>query len=622
MLFSMKRIYKYILFGACVLSLPSCKDDYLELTPPLLVKEEQVWNDPLLITNLLANLYDRLPLNASITNTGEFHALDEASWSGNNDGGNTITSYGFDRWRLWDYNLIREINIGIENIDKYSTKLTEVQKKEFKAEFRFLRAFTYFEHVKRMGGVPIITSVLSFNLGEDPTLLQQPRAKEADVYDYIASELDAIKNELGNASLSVPSNTRATKYTALALKSRAMLYAASIAKYNSALTPGLVTPGGEVGIPASRADEYYAKSLEASEELITTGVFSLYRGNSNLGENFFEAITKKSGNREVIWARDFLTAKDKRHSFAYDNIARGIREDNLSSSNITPVLNLVEDYEYVDGSEGDLRNRTADNSDYIYYDNLQDIFANKDARLYGTVIFPGSPFKGSVVQIQAGVKVWNGTSFGNVEGNLGSVYTDGKLLTGSSGPHKTLTEVSNTGFYMRKFVDSGDKTSTRGIRSDVWWVRFRYAEVLLNASEAALELGLMPTALKYVNQIRARAGFTSDLTTLTLARLQNERRVELAFEDHRIWDLKRWRIAHQVWNGDVNNPNATLWALYPYRIVRPGHPTHDKYVFDKIKAPRVPGTVARNFRQEGNYYATIDQTVLNNNPKLVRNPGQ
>jgi len=619
----MKSIYKYLIFGASLFSVAGCGDDYLEQDPPNLIKEEQVWNNPTLITSLLANLYDRLPNNVSVANTGEYHVFDEASWSGQNAGGNTTTTYGFDRWRLWDYNLIREINLGIENIDKYSDRLTEEQKTQFNAEFRFLRAMVYFEHVKRMGGVPLVLETKSYNFSGDPTYLQQPRAKEAEVYDFIASEVDAIKNNLGNIAGSTVSVTRANKYTALALKSRAMLYAASIAKYNNQFTPSLVTPGGEVGIPASRANEYYQKSLEASEEIINSGVYALYKNNANLGENFFEAITKKQNNREVIWVRDFLVAKDKRHSFAYDNIPRGIREDNLSSSNITPVLGLVEDFEYLDGSSGELKNRTADNSDYIYYDDPEDIFANKDARLYGTVIYPGAPFKGSEVQIQAGVKVWTGSGYNTIEGNLGSVYSDGKILTGSSGPQRSEVEVTNTGFYMRKFLDPAPGSSTRGIRSDIWWIRFRYGEILLNASEAAFELGQTDKALNYVNQVRERAGFgPNSLTSLTLARLQNERRVELAFEDHRLWDVRRWRIGHQIWNGDVNNPDATLWALYPYRVVRPGHPTHDKYVFDKLKAPRVPDNVARTFRQEGNYYTTIDQGVLNNNPQLVRNPGQ
>ncbi|RZK87783.1 MAG: RagB/SusD family nutrient uptake outer membrane protein, partial [Hymenobacter sp.] len=157
-------------------------------------------------------------------------------------------------------------------------------------------------------------------------------------------------------------------------------------------------------------------------------------------------------------------------------------------------------------------------------------------------------------------------------------------------------------------------------RSDVWWVRFRLAEILLTASEAALELGQTADALTYVNRVRERAGFgANSLTTLTLTRLQNERRVELAFEDHRLWDAKRWRIAHQIWNGDNNNYSANAYVLFPYRVVRPGSPLDGKYVFEKRVSPRY--RPARNF-QPFNYYTYIDGNVLNNNPKIVRNPYQ
>ena len=284
------------------------------------------------------------------------------------------------------------------------------------------------------------------------------------------------------------------------------------------------------------------------------------------------------------------------------------------------MLNLVEDYEYLDGTSGEIKTRNATDTDYLYYDNLNGPFANRDARLYGTVIYPGTSFKGQEVQIQAGVAVWNGSSYQFVEGNtLGSLHTDGKLLTGSSGPQRSQTEVSNTGFYLRKYIDPGALTSTRGIRSDMWWVRFRLGEVLLNAAEAAFELGQSAQALTYVNRLRERAGFPAgSLTTLTLPRLQNERRVELAFEDHRVWDLKRWRIAHEVWNGNPANPDAVMYALYPYRVVRPGDATRDgKYIFVRLVAPRFR---APRLFQLGNYYSSIDQAVLNNNPKIVRNP--
>jgi hypothetical protein len=383
----------------------------------------------------------------------------------------------------------------------------------------------------------------------------------------------------------------------------------------------IATPGGEVGIPAAKATEYFTKSLEASKEIISSGTFALYKSNADLGENFFDAITKKANNKEVIFAQDFSLAKDKRHLFTYENIARNVREDNLSSSNVTPILNLVEDFEYLDGTPGILKNRTADNSDYIYYDKPQDIFANKDARLYGTVVYPGTSFRGLPVEIQAGVKVWTGSGYNTVEsGQLATNYTDGKLLTGASGPHRSITEVSNSGFYLRKYIDPAPMASTRGIRSEMWWIRFRYAEILLNAAEAAMELNMMSEAVGYVNQVRERAGFgPNSLTTLTTARIRNERRVELAFEDHRVWDLKRWRIAHELWNGNASTTSAIPMALYPYRVVRPGHPTHDKYVYDKLRAPRF--RAPRNF-QLNNYYSAIPQGTLDNNPLIVRNPFQ
>ena len=369
---------------------------------------------------------------------------------------------------------------------------------------------------------------------------------------------------------------------------------------------------------ASLANSYYQKSLDAAKEVMA-GPFALYKSNPNLGENFYEAITRKNANSEVIWVKDFLVAKDYRHGFTYDNIARGIREDNLSSSATTPILNLVEAFEYLDGSSGELKTRNAANTDYIYYDNLSGPFQNKDARLYGTVIYPGTTFKGQEVQIQAGVKVWNAASnsYTNIEGGLGSVYTDGKLQTGSSGPQPSQQDVTNSGFYLRKYIDSGAGASTRGIRSDTWWVRFRLAEILLNASEAALELGNTADALTYVNRVRARAGFTTPLTTLTLERLQNERRVELAFEDHRVWDLKRWRIAHKVWNGSPSTPSANAYILYPYRVVRPGSAMDGKYVFDKQLSLRY--RTPRNF-QLFNYYTFLGNGIRNVNPKIVRNP--
>ena len=630
----MKSFLKYIICFFVILAVSCQKKDWLDRNSPTLLPGDQTFKDPLLIVGLLANFYDRLPSDGSLTNLvinnvtitswQKATTYDDAVWSGGGNADqeirNTFTSYASNNWTLWNFNLIRDINLALSDMETYGVTLTPTQKAQFNAEFRFLRAQNYFEMVKRMGGVPIITSVLTTDKG-DYASLQLPRNKESEVYDFIASECDSIKARIGNGT----STTRANRYTVLALKCRAMLYAGSLAKYNNALASPITLPGGEVGIPASRANEYYQKSLDAAREIIANGGYSLYNTNPSPGENFYEAITKKQGNKEVILAQDFLQSKGRTNSFSYDNIARGIREDNLGSSSIAPTLNLVESFEYTDGSAGTLKLRTADDKDYVYYDNIGDVFANKDGRLAGTVMLPGSTFKGLPVNLQAGVKVWNAATntYNTVESSVqgsNSLYTDGKLLTGSSGPIRSGLDISNTGFNLKKFIDPVPGSSNRGQQSDVWWIRYRLAEVYLNAAEAAFELGQLAEALDDINKVRARAGQKTNLSDLTMARIRNERRVELAFEDHRVWDLIRWRIAHVLWNGSASNPDANLYALYPYRVVRPGDAARDgKYVYDRIIASRFR---APRFFQITNYYSFIGQDVLNANPLIIRQPGQ
>ena len=617
----MKKIFKYLIYGAALLSAPACQDEWLERDPPNILVDEQVWNDPKLVTGLLANFYDRLPAHVStFANSAQFAAYDEAVWSGftNLNYLNNIVTYGRDAWTYWDYGLIRDINLSIEKLgEEGASSLPEEQKSQFIAELRFLRAFVYFEHVKRMGGVPLVTEQLDYDFSGDVTSLQVPRSTEAQVYDFIASELDAIMDDLGNPD----SQTRANRYTALALKSRAMLYAGSIAKYNNQLAAPITTPGGEVGIPAGRANDYYQMALDASKEILS-GPYSLYTANPNLGENFAQIFTRESGNPEVIWAKDFSAAADKRIWFTFENIPRSIREDNLGSSALSPTLNLVEDFQYLDGSSGELNTHTPD-GDYIYYEELDDIFENKDARLYGTVIYPGASFAGTEIEILAGVMVWNEAtnSYDRVEGNaLGTFYTDGGLLTGAAGPRRSDQDVSNTGFYLRKYVDPTPGASSRGIASELWWIYFRLGEIYLNAAEAAFELGRTDEALTLLHTLRARAGFEPESLTaaeLDLNTFVIERRSELAFEDHIVWDMKRWRIAHEAWDGGIDSETANLYALYPYRVVRPGSPLHNTYVYEKLKAPRFQAP--RRFLME-NYYSEIPQDVINRNPRIVRNP--
>lgn len=610
----MKKIY--IAFALLIgLTMNSCKhDDWFYRESKNTISDEQLWNDPNLITSLLANYYNRLPSLHGVFNTGGMTEIDDAMWSGTRDqNGRNDFQYGSDYGRYWDYGLIRDLNLSLENINTLGVKLTPAQKSIFIGEMRFIRAFVYFEMVKRMGGVPLVTKQLVYDFSGDPTPLQVPRAKESEVYDFIYKELEEIKADLA-ANNSI--KTRANRYTALALESRAMLYAASIAKYNSLMAAPISTPGGEVGIPASMATDYYNKSLTASKEIIA-GPYALYNENADKGANFYDMLNKKPVS-EVIFAKDFALGT-KVHRFTYDNIVKSMTEDNEASSAISPSLSLVESFNYLDGSKGTLKDKDA-NGNYITYTNPADIFANKDARLFGTVIYPGTSFKNSPVRMQAGVAVYNNGSYQlTTSAVLGANYTDGQVWTGFDGPKDDAVDVSNTGFYIRKMVSDASAASTRGTSAVNWWPWFRLGEIYLNAAEAAFELG-RPEGLGYVNSVRARAGFPANsISVLTNDIIRNERRVELAFEDHRYFDLKRWRIAHIVWDGTETDPNAVVMGLYSYRVVRPGHPDNGKYIYARVRPTRFRR--ARFFRMT-NYYSSIAQDVLNNNPKIVRNPFQ
>src|SRR5687767_14613641 len=202
----MKKTYFLYILMACSF-LFACKKDWLQRESKSLIVDEEVWNDPKQITSLLANYYDRLPTDAGLQDINDnadgrlaqwrnFADYDEGMWSGqsNQDGRNNITSYATNRWYLWNYTLIRDINKTIESIQQFSTELDAAVKTQFLAELRFLRAFNYFELVKRMGGVPLVTTQLIYDYSGEAKSLRLPRAKEADVYDFIQTELDAIKN--------------------------------------------------------------------------------------------------------------------------------------------------------------------------------------------------------------------------------------------------------------------------------------------------------------------------------------------------------------------------------------------------------------------------------------------
>lgn len=629
----MKQIYKAFIITA-LLSTGACKkdSDYLDIPPKQVIPTDVLFNDPTLVLSALANLYDR-QLDFSSLDNGWASFVDFSEAFPSENGSSTIvqrTSWGYGEWGNWDYTYIRELNLFIQRATA-SSALTESDRNRFVAEARFLRANFYFELVKRMGGVPIITA--PFDVTDDIASLRRPRAKEYEVYDFIISEAEAIKDIL---PADVNEKARVTKGAALAMEARAALYAGSIAKYG-VNTPQVSLPGNEVGIPAGMAMGYYNKALAAAQQIISgsAGGYQLYRQLPDLSDNFAAMFLDKSGtNKESIFVEDFKVNTAKTHSFTVNNQPYSISDEGADAGRLNPSLNIVEAFEKLDNTYAPLATTDA-NGNPIFYTNQEDIFADRDARLAGTVLLPNGLFKGERVDIWAGYQLADGSIFSSSDATdlkeLPGTTTKVQVI-GQDGPSNGKEFRTQTGFYIRKYLDPARGSGRRGRRSDVAFIRYRYAEVLLNAAEAAFELGQKANALTYINQVRSRAGLTTPLPDLTFDRIVHERRVELVFEGHTLYDMKRWRLAHIVWNGSqmtvadlksnigsATKKNTQPFGLWPYRYYNPGNPNNGKWLFKEVKPSLVTGF--NNFRL-GNYYSQIGNDVLSANPLIVKQPNQ
>ncbi|MAS70421.1 MAG: RagB/SusD family nutrient uptake outer membrane protein [Zunongwangia sp.] len=630
---TMKKLLYILSFSAL---LGSCTSDseFLDREPTNILGQEETFNRPDLVLSVLADLYNRYYDFGTVEDWSSLAQFNVAFWSEAGRYGEFQNGgWGYGAWGTWDYGYIREMNLFLERLEQ-STELEASEQARFMAEGRFLRASYYFTMVKRMGGVPIILESKTYDFSGDATYLRFPRNTEAEVYDFVIAEAEEIMNDLP-ASADVKS--RATKAAALAMKARAALYAGSIAKYGQN-TPSVSLPGGEIGIPASRADGYYQQALSAAQQIIdgNAGNYSLYlKDEANLSNNFAALFYDKSNNPEVIFVEDFMLQSGKAHGFTIANQPRfGAEEE--EGGRINPALNLVQSFETLEGEYKPLPIMDG-SGDYILYDDPQDLFANRDARLEGTVIVPGSTFKDRETDIWAGVQLKDGTVIsGDSRGQQKEVPgSDGPIqVVGFDGPIDGVEFTAQTGFYIRKYQDPKAGSGQRGVRSDVWFVRYRFAEVLLNAAEAAFELGQNELAANYINRVRSRAGITTELTAtdINFNRIAHERYVEFAFEGLHFFDLKRWRIADKVLDGismevddllsnigDATKRRTQPYGLWPYKYFNPGDPNNGDWLFKIVKPNRVTG--ADRF-QLGNYYSEINQDILTNNPLIVRNPNQ
>lgn len=598
---------QYILY-AVIITMTSCNKDFVKLNPTDKISDDNAYSTPNAVQALMISLYERISWNFEDQRFGEGGPGNYTwIWTDEAHGSYTWSPTAYsnnvsDNFHWWDYVLIKDLNDFIAKIPTASVE--EGLRTRYLAEAKFLRAYIYFSMAKRYGGVPIVDKVLIE--GEDDLKVQRNKLQE--VYDFVEKDLDAAIEGLLAKYEDGTSKFRATKYAAYALKSRAMLYAGSEAKYGS------VQLNGMIGIEKSLAQSYFKKSFDAASEIVKNPDINLYKGNSDPAANFqkiFDGSVDVNSNSEVLLAKGYGLPNNG-YNFDFYNAPESFKAGWGSYTN--PTADFVEDYEYTDGTPGKLKIRD-NQGNLIKYSNPADLFKNKDPRFFATILFPnatwnsnGNP-QGNYIGLRRGIIVGKDTlqsDDANQKHGTGNFATN---YMGKDGPSTSSGDYTKTGFYIRKYLTESSSFVPSWNQSENPGILFRYGEVLLNYAEAALEINDFEQARWAINQIRERAGMPAH-QAIDMDKIRHERKIELAFEHHRYWDLRRWHIADKILN------NKPLHALHPFLVWEENtDPSKMSYVFKIVQIPNRPTRTFLN----STYYFRIDNTGANT--YLVQNPG-
>lgn len=631
----MKKINKYCLLLSATLMSAACSD-YLEQTPTNRYTDAQVWQDEFLLDSHLADLYamsafminDAValygdsPVNVEFSSSagwgynlgvsaegeGPVHAItigDECKYSGRGAQANYlgVKKYGFQsngsvlRWWSNGYYLNRQLNHFIENIDGSPISNATVRK----AEARFLRAFNYFAMVKRYGGVPLITKETSLDASENE--IYPARSTEQASYDFIIDELTAIADDLEET----PVAGRAGKGAALTLLSRVALYAGSIQQF------GIVQNNGLNGIPKGTERNYYQIAADAAKRVMTECHYSLYQGTPGQAKaEVLRDVFLVKDNPEAIMVKRHQGKGGTQYRWSWD-ICNCPKPNAWSVGQYAlPYYDFIEDFEFADGTSGKIDRSELESRTWT----MDEFIGKRDPRLEAWVWTNGSQWPGAIggdvfgentISMYNGIKLADGSVFHNVT----TPAYEGVMCYGDQMNEFRDQGNLHTGFGVRKYLDPDADNMTWFIYSTTDYEIFRYAEVLLNYAEAQFELGNTGEALDAINQIRERAG-VADLKSIDREKIHHERRIELCFEDHRYWDLRRWREAEAELNGPHTGLNYLLdWESFKSGEARFWLEVKDK-IDDAIEDPSFPSN---------NYYMPIGDATVALNTNIVDNPG-
>jgi len=599
-----------VIFACALLFVAGC--DSLNLDPPDELASDQVWQDEGLSKAFLNDIYSNTgwgygdPMIAGLADEAKnTHGHGDAPMRLSNMSPTDRGTWDWD-WEevitkfLWSdvYGNARDLNMFISNV-KGSEAIPASTRETLLGEAYFLRAFFYHNLMRLYGGVPYLTN--TFELSGDMEQFRVPRNTFAETVNGIVADLDS-------AAARLPDDPRrpgsATRGAALALKSRVYLHAASDLFHDSPFSGSEAAPFVSYQGDDTQ-QELWQKSMDAAQAVIDMGKYSLVQTNSP--EEYHELFTK--GNPTgAIWSRFFSESAGEAHNQSLWVSPNGYN----SWSGDTPTQEHVNAYEMADGSQFEWEGgdpRAADEP--IDVENPYD---DRDPRFYANIHFNGAEWRARPTGLQEldprGVIQTGWYEDPDRDGLRAGLDTRESGIQNWNG--------TKTGYNLRKFVDRDINPNQE--QSYNSWQFIRYAEVLLNKAEAAANLGQPGMAVQALNKVRGRVGMPpvpedGGPNRTLMERIRQEREVELAFEEFRYFDVRRWKIAPSVYR------DGNELGVHGVRIEGELDPDGELLVENRYNYKyNVFNADERNWNEKA-YFLPIARDEMNRNPNLVQNPG-
>ena len=596
----------------------SCNDDFLDTRPLDKISSDATWSDGSLAEAFVFNVYSFLGYGG-FEEQGLASFTDEAMFTHAgrpipplNEGTESPTNLAYmSPTYNWDdmYLAIREANIALTELP--GADINQDIKDRLMGEAHFLRGYFYQQLLRFYGGVPLIDQ--PYGLNEDYSIA---RSSYADCVNFIVADLDKAVQMLEGKPVTAG---RASVLSALALKSRVLTYAASDLHEGSKVSGEMASDlfayqGGQesrwqAALAASRA----AVEMGSGYKLDLTAPVSAEEGRAN-----YIAISMGGGSAaadagaavELIFQRTATVDYTVEARWPLGGLHHGINNGPNGYHNWagnTPIQQLVDDYEMLDGSRFDWNNP----------DHASSPYADRDPRFYGTILYDGADWKPRPSDV-AGIDPYDQVQTGYYDDGNGGV------INGVDTRESTIENWngSRTHYYTRKFTDPDPGIQENfSFGQEIPFPFIRYTEVVLNYVEALLETGDEATAREWLNRIRFRAGMPAidDSGSALVDRYRNERRIELVYEEHRYHDARRWLIAPETLGRGIQavNVQASLKAgatpHVPYR--------YDPEVYDYTYTVFDNTEVETRTWVDKMYYRPISRDEIQRNTQLVQNPG-